>query len=122
MDKSNASLALSSALQALRLALVDLDAGDLARGVPRVRDAQRDVYLAYKALGGYGHPDELAQDVARDATSKILGYVVVDKAGEPAECESCGKVVTGPAWLAMFTYGGGEVCPIGPCCETCAHE
>jgi len=52
----------SAALQRLRLALDELDAGNLEAGRNFAQDARGEVYRIFASLGGLGHLDSAATD------------------------------------------------------------
>jgi hypothetical protein len=51
-----------------------------------------------------------------------VGYLQVDRPGNPELCHSCLTPIRGRAWLAVATYGDGECYLIGPLCEECASH
>ncbi len=52
----------SAALQRLRIACDFLDCGRLESGRDFAKDARLELFLAYEAMGGYGHLDAAANE------------------------------------------------------------
>jgi len=88
----------SAALQMLRIACDYLDNGNLGVGRDMAKDARAELYLAYEAMGGYGHLDATPTDAERL------------KAGQPVTCALCGRQVTGDDRAATPGDDGRVIC------------